>query len=259
MKRSFLIGRFLQSHASSYRYRARNHRTWDSLPPAVRQLRARMRALRYYRKRNRYSLLLQAAFALALLTVIGAFNLDIRFRSGVDVTAAEQELVTMQEVIQTRQIVKPPPPPRPPVPVEVPDDVLLEDEVLDLDASLTLDLLHLPPPPPMEEPEEEVYSDEIFELVESMPSIIGGQAALVAEVKYPLLAQRAGIEGLVIVQVVVEPSGMPSDPRVIRSVNETLDEEAVRAVLEQRFTPGMQRDQAVRVLMNIPVRFRLRG
>ena len=258
MNRSFLIGRFLTSHAGAYRYKDRPTHNIKGLSPDLLEERFRSRALRFHAERHRHSLSMQFALALALLVIIGAFKLDFQTSNSQPLVASAQEIVTLQEIIQTRQIVKPPPPPRPPVPVEVPDDIVLEDEDLDLDASLdlTASLVPVGPPPPVEEePVEDAF--EIFEFVEEMPTIIGGLAALTAAVEYPLLARRAGIEGTVVVQVVVEPDGKPSDPTVTRSAHEILDQAAVDAVMQQRFNPGRQRGRPVRVHMAIPVRFKL--
>lgn len=254
MKRSFLIGRFLPSHTGGYRYQPRPVR--DKL--SLEQLEAGFarRVQRFQQERHRYTLLMQTAVILSVLVVIGAFNLDLRPRETEPAFNIQQDLVTMQEVIQTRQLVKPPPPPRPPVPVEVPDDEILEDEELDLDSYLTLEPIFASAPPPLpEEDESELDEVEIFEFVESMPEIIGGQAALAAIVDYPMAAQRAGIDGMVVVRVVIQPDGTPSDPILLRTAHDLLDKEALRAVMELEFSPGRQRGKAVPVRMAIPVRF----
>ena len=256
MNRSFLIGRFLPSHAGCYRYQPRGaaaHLSAEQMAAGFIH-----RVQRFQKQQRRYVALMQFAVVLAMLVVIGAFNLDFRPKQSEPVYNMRQDLVSMQEVIQTRQLVKPPPPPRPPIPVEVPNDEILDDEPLDLDASLTLEPIFAtaPPPPPIDK--ERAYEEvEIFEFVETMPTIVGGQAALAAELNYPIAAQRAGIDGMVIVRVVVQPDGTPEDPTVIKEAHELLDQEALRAVMELEYSPGLQRGKAVPVLLAIPVRFRL--
>ncbi|MDE2835449.1 MAG: energy transducer TonB [Bacteroidota bacterium] len=256
MNRSFLIGRFLPSHAGGYRYQPRGaaaHLSAEQMAIGFTR-----RVQRFQRQQRRYVTLMQFAVVLAMLVVIGAFNLDFRPKQSKPVYDLRQELVTMQEVIQTRQLVKPPPPPRPPVPVEVPNDEILDDEPLDLDASLTLEPIFAaaPPPPPAEK--ERAYEEvEIFEFVETMPTIVGGQAALAAKLNYPMAAQRAGIDGMVIVRVVIQPDGTPEDPTLIREAHDLLNQEALRAVMELEYSPGLQRGRAVPVMLAVPVRFRL--
>jgi protein TonB len=173
---------------------------------------------------------------------------------------AEQEVVAMQEIVQTRQQTAPPPPPAPPIPVEVANDVIIDDEEVDFDASLDLTETLAVAGPPAPEADGEAEAEEemdIFVAVEQMPEMIGGTAKLMSDLTYPSLAVKAGLEGTVIVQVVVGEDGVPRQPMVVRSGGQLLDEAAVAAVMKQRFHPGKQRNEAVPVRMAIPVRFAL--
>ena len=92
-----------------------------------------------------------------------------------------------------------------------------------------------------------------------MPVLIGGLSSLTSAIEYPEMARKAGVEGRVIVQIIIDEQGIPRDPIIVRSVSGLLDEEAMRAVMLQRFTPGRQRGRAVKVKLAIPVMFRLRN
>ena len=165
-----------------------------------------------------------------------------------------QETVVMEEVIQTKQIETPPPPPRPPVPVEVPNDEIIEDEILELDLEFDLgDELLLPPPPPPRGDEP-----EFFVVVEQMPQLQGGIGQLQQKVKYPEMARRAGIEGRVTIQFIVNEQGRVENPRVIRGIGGGCDEEALRVVSQAKFIPGLQRGRPVKVQFSLPIVFRLR-
>lgn len=203
-----------------------------------------------------YPLYIQIGMVVALLILVGAFNLNYDSRGDFQVMLEEQDVVEMEEIQQTEQEVTPPPPPRPPVPLEVPNDEIIEDQDIDWDSSLDLDqaLDTGPPPAPEEEEEEE---QEIFIAVEESPELIGGMEALYDEVSYPDFARRAGIEGRVVVQFVVDEEGNVTNPRALSSPHRTLEEEAIRAVSQMRFTPGKQRNRAVRVQMSLPVVFQL--
>jgi len=195
---------------------------------------------------------------LALLLLILAFRIDIRRDTTFEVVMEEQEVVQMEDVTQTKQELRPPPPPRPPVPVEVPNDAIIEDEPIDLDASLDLEeALDVPAPPPTPEAEEEADEPEIFIVVEERPELIGGLAALQQAVEYPEFAKKAGIEGTVFVQFIVDENGMVQDAQVTRGVHRLLDEAALDAIRSVRFKPGRQRGRPVKVQMSLPVRFRL--
>lgn len=214
--------------------------------------------------RNRYRIYVEVGLVLSLLLLIAAFSLDLRQEETVLPPQQEQEVVQMEEIKQTTQVEKPPPPPKPPVPVEVPNDEVLEDEELNLDASLDLDdpvqNEAPPPPPPAEEEEEE--EPETFVIVENMPEMKPnrqeGMRKLQGCVKYPEMAKRAGVEGRVFVQFVVNENGQVVNPTVTRGIGAGTDEEALRCVRQMEFTPGMQRGKPVRVKMSLPVTFKLR-
>ncbi|RMF57678.1 MAG: energy transducer TonB [Bacteroidetes bacterium] len=208
--------------------------------------------------RKRYPLYIEIGLVLTLLLLIVAFRIDMRAEQTMEFVAEEQEVVQMEEIQQTQQIEKPPPPPRPPVPVEVPDDEVLEDDDLDLDATLDIDepLTDLPPPPPPAEEEEP--EPEIFVIVEEMPELIGGLASIQSKIRYPEIAKKAGVEGRVIVQFVVDEQGRVVDPVVVRGIGAGCDEEAIRAVKQAKFKPGKQRGKPVKVKMSLPITFKLK-
>ncbi|MCH8558781.1 MAG: energy transducer TonB [Balneolia bacterium] len=204
-----------------------------------------------------YHVRIQIGLVLSILVFIIIFKINFDFEPSMDYEVVERELIEMEEIIQTEIVQAPPPPPRPPVPISVPDDAVLEDELLDFDAFLDFDdamaSQPAPPPPPDEDDEE----PEIFVIVEQMPELIGGMEALQRHIVYPEIARRAGIQGRVVVQIVIDTEGYPRNPQIVRSVGGGLDEAAIAAVQQVRFTPGMQRGRPVMVQYTIPVQFRL--
>ena len=200
----------------------------------------------------------QFGLVASLMLLILAFNIDLRNDESFEIVMPEQEVVQMEEIVQTKIIQKPPPPPRPPVPVEVPDDEILEDDELDLDASLDIDeVMDLPPPPPPPADEEEP-EPEIFVIVETMPELIGGLKSVQKMISYPPIAKKAGVEGRVIVQFVVNEQGDVVDPVVVRGIGAGCDDEAIRAVSQAKFKPGKQRGKPVKVKMSLPITFKLK-
>lgn len=73
--------------------------------------------------------------------------------------------------------------------------------------------------------------------------------------QYPPQARAAGIEGVVVTEIVVDPTGHVTDARVVRSIP-LLDDAALEAVRKWQFTPTIVNGQAVPVRMNISVNFR---
>ncbi len=209
--------------------------------------------------RRTYGIFVEVGMVAALLLLILAFRANLQRGEGMEIQTLEQEVVQMEEILQTKQIVKPPPPPRPPVPVEVPNDEIIEDDDLDLDASLDIEepLSNLPPPPPPEEDEEEP-EPEIFVVVEEMPDLIGGLGEIQKKIRYPEIARKAGVEGRVILQFIVDENGNVTEPAVVRGIGAGCDEEALRVVREAKFKPGRQRGKAVKVKMSLPITFKLK-
>jgi len=207
--------------------------------------------------RNYHTVFLELGLLVTLIIFIIAVRMDITSLGPDEYVIDEQEVVEMEEIIQTRQIETPPPPPRPPVPVEVPNDEIIDD--VDIDISADLDLggqLSMPPPPPPADDDDE---EDFFVVVEDMPELIGGLGELQRQIRYPEMARRAGIEGRVFIQFIVNERGEVEDPQVIRGIGGGADEEALRVVSQARFTPGMQRGRPVRVQYSLPIFFRLQN
>ena len=104
--------------------------------------------------------------------------------------------------------------------------------------------------------------DEVFQVVEQAPEYPGGMAALMKwigkEIKYLSIAQEMNIEGRVIVQFVIGRDGSVRDVQVLRTVDPTLDKEAVRVVKAMRkWIPGRQRGEPVSVRFTLPITFKL--
>jgi TonB family protein len=104
---------------------------------------------------------------------------------------------------------------------------------------------------------EESEQEDYFVVVEDMPELIGGLESIQQEIRYPEMARRAGIEGRVYVQFVINEEGEVENPRVIRGIGGGADEEALRVVSQAQFRPGYQRGRAVRVQYSLPIFFRL--
>ena len=112
------------------------------------------------------------------------------------------------------------------------------------------------PEPPKEE------ETKVFDVVEQMPSFPGGPSALMqflsSNIKYPVVAEENGVQGRVVCTFVVEKDGSITDVRVIKSVDPSLDKEAMRVVKSMpKRIPAKQNDSAVRVKYTVPVTFRL--
>lgn len=113
------------------------------------------------------------------------------------------------------------------------------------------------------EEQNESESNKIFngDDVDQQPSFPGGTNALntfiVSNLKYPVFAQKKGIQGRVVVKFIVEKDGSISNVEVDRSVP-GLDNEAMRVVKAMpKWIPGQINGKAVKVECSHPFVFRL--
>lgn len=175
----------------------------------------------------------------------------------------QDELVLEEEItpITRQQPVQPPPPPPPPQVVEVlnivEDDVDIEEfefDDIEADEDMEMDFV------PFEEEEEEA-EEEVFFIVENMPSFKGGDLNtfrnwVQSNLVYPEIAAENGISGRVFIQFAVNASGNVVDVVVARGVDPALDKEAVRVVKNSpSWTPGKQRGRPVKVQFTFPIVF----
>ena len=96
--------------------------------------------------------------------------------------------------------------------------------------------------------------------LDQMPEFPGGMEALNAylrnNIRYPQEAQKAGIQGRVIIQFIVSKDGSITDAEVVESVDPQLDAEGLRLIKNMpRWKPGMRKGQAIRVKQTLPIRF----
>lgn len=104
--------------------------------------------------------------------------------------------------------------------------------------------------------------DKVFYTAEQPPKFPGGDAALMRylaeNIHYPAIAQENGIEGRVVVQFIVKKDGSIGQAKIARSVDHSLDKEALRVVKTfPEFEPGRMNGEPVDVWYTLPVSFKL--
>ena len=78
------------------------------------------------------------------------------------------------------------------------------------------------------------------------------------QVKYPVMAIEANLQGKVYVDFVVNKNGEVTNVKIARGVDPILDKEAIRVVKNlPRFRPGKQRGRNVNVKYNVVINFKL--
>ena len=195
----------------------------------------------------KYPLIIRLATLFSIIILILTFLIYPRYLGLLELEDFELQEIIIENIPQTQQIEKPPPPARPSVPVESEDEDIADDltiEETDLDSFEAWDA---PPPPPEGPRAKFIPYDDPPQPLSSIKPV------------YPEIAQEAGIEGTVVVQVFVDKKGRVQDTLILKGIPNTgLDEAAVTAIKKTRFRPAKQRERAVGVWISIPVNFRLK-
>jgi len=110
-----------------------------------------------------------------------------------------------------------------------------------------------PPPPPV---------DEVYNYVEVFPEFPGGEAEMqkfiARNIVYPQVALETGIEGVVVIQFVVDSKGIIRNPVIVRDIGGGCGEEAIKVIKKMpTWKPGEQNGRPVSVRYTLPVRFRM--
>ena len=218
---------------------------------------------------NKRLLFVEAGLVLSLALVYSLLEWAVETRPAA-LLADNTRLVEEDDIVAIQLNTPPPPPALPEVPrisdvLEiVEDDIDLDVEFQDLTEENGQELIIHPYTAVEEEEEEEV--DEVIPmvLVETKPSFNGGDANefskwVNSRLVYPELAKENGVQGKVTLQFTIGTDGRLSAVKVLKGADPLLDEEAIRVVSSSpKWTPGKQRDRAVKVSYTFPVIFSLR-
>jgi len=214
---------------------------------------------------KRKGMFIEIGLVIALAIVLVAFEWTKgEGRDNEDNVVADIQMEDEMMQITRRDEPKPEPKPETPKVAEVldivDDDVEIEDD-FDFDMEATTDTEY-DFTSMMGDDDEEIEEEEVFYIVEDMPTFNGGKPAtefrkyIAQNLQYPEIAAENGVSGRVIVQFAVDKTGKVVDARIVRSVDSALDKEAVRVVMSSpKWTPGKQRGKAVKVLFTFPINF----
>jgi protein TonB len=110
------------------------------------------------------------------------------------------------------------------------------------------------------QPVIEVLPEKIWEYAEVNPAFPGGEEAMMkylsSHIRYPSVAERNKLEGLVVVQFVVNEAGAITDMVILKKLGGGTDEEAMRVIKNMPpWQPGKQNGRPVKVRFTLPIRF----
>ncbi len=197
------------------------------------------------RFKARYAVYMRWSVAISLTIYLLIFL----FSPVLEITPYRLKEETIEVVDIPDAIDIPPPPkelPKPQVPVEAaPDEEV--DEDIDIAPTLPEDFDYVPP-----SMSGAGAGGNEFVAFDTKPEITHFEKPVYSE-----FAREAGLEGLVVVDVLVGTDGRVKAARVSRPVHPVLDNAALAAAQKCRFTPGKQRNIPVEVWVSLPYNFRL--
>lgn len=207
----------------------------------------------------KYALIIPLLAVLGLGFAIAEKHLQSKGKSLIGhILPSDQD--TQYAGVTMDSIPQPPPPPKAPMP---PKPVVAVPPT--------------PPPPPPPAPDPD---DELFKVVEQMPRFPGCEGMtgsnsdkeecaknkmlehIYMNLKYPAEARKASIEGMVVIQFVIDTSGNIIEEKIVREIGGGCGQSALDVVssmnhLAEKWTPGKNKGKAVKVLYTLPVRFKL--
>ncbi len=206
----------------------------------------------------KYKRTLELAIIGSLVLHLGLFHALPNFELDYMPERSAEIEIEVKDIPQTEHVRNlPPPPARPSVPIptedpEVPEDLTIEQ------TDINLDLATLPPPPESGEGDD-VNQGYVFIPYDEPPAPIGGYAAIQKNLKYPEIARKAGLEGSVVLGVLIDKKGNAIKTEVLKDsgTNVGFEEAASRAVMTIKWKPAKQRDTPVKVWVSVPIRFSL--
>jgi len=210
---------------------------------------------------NKKGIFIQVGLVVALSVILIGFEWTTKPKQDDDTEMVRQIEFEDEMIATKREPPKEQPKPETPKVAEVLDIVEDDVEIDDFDFDMEVDE-NTQYDFSFDDDEEQIEEEEIFYIVEDMPTFNGGDPAIefrkyiASNLNYPEIAAENGISGRVIVQFAVSAQGRVVDAVVVRSVDPALDREAVRVVMSSPvWTPGRQRGKAVKVLFTFPINF----
>ncbi len=213
---------------------------------------------------NRYRpMFLNIGFAITLVLVTTAFE----WKTVVSKPIVLNNSFDQEDILMIPPTVITPPPPPPPViqaPIIHSIDDAKEEPLKDIVIEFPDPLDDFPEPVIYEEEPEAVEEAEDFvDYADEMPEPKGGLDGFYKKIgkniKYPRMAQRAGVGGKVFARFIVNEEGEMSDIQIIKGIGYGCDEEALRVLKKGwKWNPGRQKGKRVRVRMVLPISFTLK-
>jgi periplasmic protein TonB len=201
----------------------------------------------------------QIGYIVALVITLMAFEWKT-YEKAVSISLGPSRANVVEELAQITIQPKQPPPP-----IALSQFILNNNPEIDLpvlliEAGIDVNVPVEPWIPPALPEEQSLIDDTPRVFVEIMPTFPGGEQAmrkfLGDRLRYPEQAKAAGISGTVYLSFVVERDGSISNVELLRGVERSLNEEAMRVIKAMpAWSPGIQAGHPVRVKFHTGIKF----
>jgi len=75
---------------------------------------------------------------------------------------------------------------------------------------------------------------------------------------YPEIARKAGIEGRVVLRVLIDKDGKPQKAQILKNPGtDIFDEAAIASVMQSSYSPAIQNGRPVKCWLTVPIKFTL--
>lgn len=98
---------------------------------------------------------------------------------------------------------------------------------------------------------------EVYNIVDTMPEIVGGLSVLYDKIEYPEIAMKNGVEGRVFVRFIVDENGEVTNPEILKDIGAGCGNAAVKALKHVKFTQAKLNGEVVKVYYTLPITFKI--
>ncbi len=200
----------------------------------------------------------------AAYIVAGIFHLVLLIINLPEIVSEAKEVKKEQKIYVVQQVrFKPPPPkqkkeiPKPkakkiPIPDPTPDEpepIRIEEPEPEVELPDLDDIVFgIPDAPPVAEPEGPIHVGGDVNPPEKISA---------PQPQYTEIARKARVQGVVIVQAIIDKEGNVTNVKVLKGLPMGLEDEAVKAIKRWKFAPATLNGKPVDVYYNLTVNFRL--
>lgn len=107
-----------------------------------------------------------------------------------------------------------------------------------------------------QEAKEDEPKDDVFQYVQEEPRAVN-MADIQKLVGYPAIAKEAGIQGEVVVRILIDEKGNYMKHKIIKQMHPILAKAVEDQLSRLKFTPAIQGGKAIKFWVNVPFRFKL--